>query len=209
MPNDAKAVFLNVATVNSSSVGFVTVYACGTTRPLAANLSTTPGLVRSNLVAAPIGNGNVCIYTSQPTDLVVDIEGYVPGTSQYVATAPQRVLETRESEVQVGYTASKPRAGQITEVKVTGVGAAAIPADAGAVLLNVSVINASTDGFITVFPCGTTRPLAANLNLTGETKTNLVAAKIGDGGRVCIYTSQPTDLTADLAGYFPGTVLPG
>jgi len=209
VPNDAKAVLLNVAAVNSSSAGFITAFACGSTRPLAASLSTTPGLVRANLVAAPVGTGgNVCIYTSQSSDLIVDIEGYVPGTSQYVPVAPQRVLETRESEGQIGYSASMPRAGQTTEVKVTGVGTAAIPADAGAVFLNVSVVNSASNGFITVFPCGTTRPLAANLNLTGETKTNLVAAKIGDGGRVCIYSSQPTDLTADVAGYFPGSVLP-
>jgi hypothetical protein len=58
-----------------------------------------------------------------------------------------------------------------------------------------------------VFPCGSPRPLAANLNLTGETKTNLVVAKVGDGGRVCIYTSQATHLIADIAGYFPGTIL--
>ena len=209
VPNDAKAVFLNVAAVNSNNGGFITAYACGTTRPLAASLSTTPGIVRANLVAAPVGaNGSVCLYTSQPTDLVVDIEGYVPGTSQYIPVVPQRVLETRTSEGQIGYSAAMPRAGQTTEVKVTGVGTAAIPADAGAVMLNVTIANPSADGFVTVFPCGSPRPLAANLNLTGETKTNLVAAKIGDGGRVCIYTSQATDLVADVAGYFPGAVLP-
>jgi hypothetical protein len=35
----------------------------------------------------------------------------------------------------------------------------------------------------------------------------LVAAKVGAGGRVCIYTSDITHLIADIAGYFPGTVL--
>ena len=45
------------------------------------------------------------------------------------------------------------------------------------------------------------------MNLTAETKTNLVATQIGDGGRVCIFTSQETNLVVDVAGYFPGTVL--
>jgi len=207
VPNDAKAVFLNVATVNTEAVGFVTVYPCGSPRPLAANLTTTPGVVRANLVAATVGTGgNVCLFVSQGTDVVADIQGYVPASSQYVPVIPQRVLETRESDGQVGYSAAKPRAGQTTEVRVTGVGAANAPAGSGAVLLNVSVVEAANNGFVTVFPCGTPRPLAANLNLTGEIKTNLVAAKVGDGGRVCIYTSQETHLVADLAGYFPDPV---
>ena len=208
VPNDAKAVVLNVTAVNTSSVGFVTVFPCGATRPLAANLTTTPGVVRANLVVAPVGaNGTVCLYTNQATDLIADIQGYVPAASSYVPVVPQRVLETRTSAGQIGYAASMPIAGQTTEVRVTGVGTANLPADAGAAFLNVSVVNASDNGFVTVFPCGTARPLAANLNLTGEIKTNLVAADIGDGGRVCIYTSQPTDLVVDLAGWFPGTVV--
>ena len=74
-------------------------------------------------------------------------------------------------------------------------------------LLNVTVTESATDGFVTVYPCGTPRPLASNLNLTGLVTPNLVAAKVGDGGRVCIYTSNETHLVADIAGYFPGTVL--
>jgi Domain of unknown function (DUF4331) len=209
VPNDAKAVFLNVAAVNSETQGFVTVFPCGTPRPLAASLSLTPGVVRANLAAATVGSGgNVCLFVSTGTDLVVDIQGFVPATSQYVAAVPERVLETRESEGQIGYSAGKPRAGQTTEVKITGFGTTAIPANAGAVLLNVSVVESSAgNGFVTVFPCGSPRPLAANLNLTGDIKTNLVAAKIGDGGRVCIFTSQETHLVADIAGYFPDSVL--
>jgi hypothetical protein len=208
VPADAKAVFLNVAAVNATAGGFVTVYPCGSPRPLAASLTVEPGEVRANLVAATVGaNGTVCLYMNRGTDLVADLQGYTPKSSPYVAAVPERVLETRETEGQVNYSAGKPRAGQTTEVKVTGFGKTNIPFDAGTVLLNVSVTEAADNGFITVFPCGSPRPLAANLNLTGETKTNLVVAKVGDGGRVCIYTSQPTHLIADIAGYFPGSIL--
>ena len=91
--------------------------------------------------------------------------------------------------------------------KVTGVGATQVPADAGTVLLNVTATDSATTGFVTVYGCGTARPLASNINLTGLTTPSLVAAQVGDGGRVCIYTSEATNLLADIAGYFPGTVL--
>jgi hypothetical protein len=31
---------------------------------------------------------------------------------------------------------------------------------------------------------------------------NLVIAKVGSGGKVCLYTTTPTHLIADLNGYF-------
>ena len=103
---------------------------------------------------------------------------------------------------------SKPIAGQTVEEKVTGFGATKIPADAGTVMLNLTVTDSATSGFVTVYACGTSRPLASNINFNGQATPNLVAAKIGDGGRVCIFTSAETDLVADIVGYFPGTVLP-
>ena len=118
------------------------------------------------------------------------------------------MLETRAAEVgQISYSARKPIAGQTIEVKVTGFGTTKVPADAGHGVPQRDGDRPSPDGFVTVFPCGSPRPLASNLNLTGRHHANLVAAKIGDGGRVCIYTSKPTHLIADIAGYFPGSIL--
>ena len=212
VPATAKAVFLNVTAVNSAAAGFVTVYPCDATRPLASNENTVAGQIRANLVAAKIAaDGTVCLYTSRSSDLVVDLQGYEPGTSNYVPLVPERVLETRPAEGQVGYSGLKPTNGQTVEVKVTGFGTSQIPATAGSVLLNVTATAADGPGFATVYPCGSPRPLASNLNYNGDTTTNLVSAKVGDGGRVCIYTQTSTHLLADVNGYYPdGTIgLPG
>jgi len=211
LPADTKAVVLNVTTDNSDAAGFVTVYPCGSPRPTnSSNVNQIAGLVRANLVVAKVGTaGTVCLFTSSATDLIVDLQGSAPSASTFVATVPERVLETREANGQINYTANRPRGGQIIEVKVVGFGASAIPADAGTVFLNVTAAEPSEPGFVTVYPCGTTRPLASNLNLNGITTPAMVAAKVGDGGRVCIFTSGSTDLVADILGYFPGTVLVG
>ncbi len=208
VPADAKAVFLNVTAVNSDGEGWITVYPCGTARPNASNVNLLPGLVRANLVAAKIGTGgNVCLFVSNGTDVVADLEGYAPASSSFVATVPERVLETRVADGRINYSGSKPIAGQIVELRVVGFGTTNIPADAGTVLLNLTVTESAPDGFVTVFACGSVRPLASNVNLTGLTTANLVAAQIGAGGRVCIFTSNDTHLVADINGYFPGTVL--
>ena len=208
VPDSAKAVILNVTAVNSEANGWITVYPCGSPRPNASNVNLVTGTVRANLAAAKIGTGGrVCIYTNSVTDVVVDLQGYAPLSSSFVATVPERVLETRSTEGQIGYSGSRPIAGQTIEVDVVGFGTTNVPTNAGTVLLNVTATDMTAPGFVTVYPCGSPRPLASNLNLTGTTTSNMVAAKVGDGGRVCIYTSSASQFVADISGYFPGTIL--
>ncbi len=72
-------------------------------------------------------------------------------------------------------------------------------------MLNVTAVFPDAPGFITVHPCGTTRPNASNLNYAaaGVVVANAVLAKIGTNGRVCIYTSAATDIIADVNGFTP------
>jgi hypothetical protein len=71
-------------------------------------------------------------------------------------------------------------------------------------VLNVTVTESQAPGFATVFPCGSPVPTASNLNYgTGSTVANMMVAKIGDGGRVCVFTNRGTHLVVDVAGYFP------
>jgi hypothetical protein len=58
-------------------------------------------------------------------------------------------------------------------------------------VLNVTCIAAATAGFVTAWPCGQARRDASNLNLAGGTTApNLVVAKIGLDGKVCLYTQS-------------------
>ena len=203
VPADAKAAFLNLTTTNSAGTGFVTVYPCGSTQPLASSSNTAAGETRATLVAAKIGtNGSVCLYTKGSTDLIVDLQGYEPATSNYVPLVPERVLDSRPAS-QVGYSGLKPTAGQTVEVKVTGFGTSQIPTTAASVLLNLTSVDPDGSGFATVYPCGSPRPATSNLNYQSGAISNLVSAKVGDGGRVCIYTQTSTHLVADVNGYYP------
>ena len=130
-----------------------------------------------------------------------------PPAPPFTALVPARLLETRSgagfSTVDGQYLGSGVQAGG-SVVALTVAGRAGIPADASAVVLNVTVTDPAAAGFVTVFPCGAAQPTASNLNfVAGTTIPNAVITKIGDGGKVCLYTSQATQLIVDANGYFP------
>ena len=136
--------------------------------------------------------------TITPTTAMVEPPPVVPSAlpEEYVGVVPARVLDTRGGE--------KPGSGSVTPVDVTRVGSAQVPDDAGAVVVNVTGVDATADGFVTVWPCGAERPEASNLNLVaGQTVPNLVVSKIGAEGRICLYSEAGTHLLVDIEGYWP------
>jgi hypothetical protein len=77
---------------------------------------------------------------------------------------------------------------------------------ADAVVLNVTVTDPTGPGFVTVHPCGQPRPLASSLNfVAGQTVPNLVVAKLGVDGQLCLFTTATIDLVADVSGWFGGS----
>ncbi|MGD9701338.1 MAG: hypothetical protein AB7Q42_14730 [Acidimicrobiia bacterium] len=206
VPDDADAVVLNVTVVDARAPGYVTVFPCGSSQPIAANLNYVTRSTVPNAVIAKIGaGGKVCFFTQAAVDLVVDMSGYFPAVSRFDAVQPERLLETRSGpglstfDGQFNGIGALP-ATSVTELQITG--RAGVPADADAVALNVTVADARAPGYVTVFPCGSTRPNAANINyVTRATVPNAVISKIGDGGKVCIYTQATVDLIVDINGF--------
>jgi hypothetical protein len=182
------------------------VFPCGSPRPNASNVNYVEGETIPNVIVAKIGvGGKVCIYTFEATQLLVDVNGFFPPGVSFGSLEPARLLDSRLESVTIDGLSNgigvRP-AGSVTELQVTG--RAGVPADAAAVVLNVTVDDAGGDGFLTVFPCGSPRPNASNVNYyEGETIPNAVVAKVGVGGKVCIYTFAATDMLVDVNGYFP------
>jgi trimeric autotransporter adhesin len=206
VPGDATAVVLNVTVTEPTAPGYATVYPCGTQPPTASNLNYTPGLTIPNLVISKIGSGGmVCIFTQSSTHLVADVNGYFPSHSTFGALTPARLLDTRPGFPTIDGVSSGADVvplGSVTVVHVAGRGG--VPVAAKTVVLNVTVTAAATDGYITVYPCGIDPPLASNLNFTAnQTIPNAVMSKVGTNGDVCLFNSQPTQLIADVTGYFP------
>ncbi len=88
------------------------------------------------------------------------------------------------------------------EVQVAGVGA--VPAGGlTAAVLNVTVTNPASPGYLTVYPAGSPAPPTSNLNFTSnETVANQVQVGLGASGAVMVLASAQTDVVIDLVGYF-------
>ena len=79
VPDDATAVVLNITGTEPDTNGYVTVWPCGQPRPTASNLNLTTNTTTPNLTITAIGtNGDICIYTQNPTHLIADINGWYP-----------------------------------------------------------------------------------------------------------------------------------
>ncbi len=211
IPADATAVAVNVTAVGPARAGYFTVWPCGAPMPVASNVNFTPGSVVANGVVAALGAGGaICIFSDQASDVLVDVLGWFGGGGQpaFVGANPLRLVDTRNA---VGGPTGVVRPATPRSVPVRGVTvdvggvARQVPADASAVALNVTMVDAGAQGYATVWPCGTPRPEASNVNFAaGATVANGVVAPIGPDGSVCVYTSTDAHLLVDLAGWFAG-----
>ena len=205
LPSTVGAVALNVtATDLDGADTFVTVYPAGVSRPLASNLNVRAGQSVPNLVVTPTGDGRVTLYSNAGTvHLVADVQGwYAPdAAATYLSTAPIRLLDTRTG---TGGAVGKVQPGTHIDLKVAG--ANGIPAGVRGAVLNVTTTDhIGPESYLTLYPAGGGRPLASNLNfVSGQTRANLVFARLGVDGKVSIYNNLgATHVVADLQGWFP------
>lgn len=205
LPNSVNSAVLNITSTQAVAPGFVTVYPCDSSRPTTSNLNLAPGADVANLVVTKTSaNGDVCLFTSQTTQLVVDVNGFFPTTSTYTSFVPGRVLDTRAGFTTIdgiNQSGGVATAGATARLHITG--RAGVPGDATSVVLNVTITEPVGPGFVTVFPCGIEPPLASNVNYVGgQTAPNTAIVKVGAGGDVCLVSSQTTHLIVDVSGAF-------
>lgn len=195
IPADAHAVVLNVTATRARAGGYLTVYPCGQARPETSNVNFGAGVDVANHVTVKVGDdGKICLYSPVDTDVVVDVNGAYRrayGTDAITPITPARLFDSRD-------TAAKLQPSTPLELTVSG--QSAIPGDASAVVLNVTVTDPDTAGYVTAYPCGGPPPWVSSVNFgAGQTVPNLVAVRVGNGGKVCFSTTTPTHLVIDAS----------
>jgi hypothetical protein len=193
----ASAVLANLTMTDAPGTGYITASRCenlssaGT--PSTSNGNFQIQQSRANLSVVPVdGNGRFCIWNESAVHLIGDVQGRFDASGQLAFTlaGPARVLDTRGG--------AKPAGGSLTEV-VTNV-----PSDASAVLVNLTTTNSAAGAYITADKCSAFKgePATSNGNtVPGRDVANLAVVPV-ENGRFCIYSRAPTDLIADLQGYF-------
>lgn len=197
-----EAVVLNLTSVNPSTNGWITAWPAGDSKPHVANLSYIAGDLVPNMVMCKVGaGGKISLEASSgDLDLVADVVGCFTSEGAMLSSmSPSRLLDTRE-----GNGAPQAKLGQGGEIELQVTGRGGVPRNAQAVVLNVTGIRPDRRTYLTIYPTGEERPLAASLNpAAGAIAGNLVVAKVGSEGRVTIFNERGSlDLTADATAYF-------
>lgn len=210
VPAGATAVVLTVTIVNPAGPGFVTLYPAGTARPTAANANAVgPGAVVANMAHVKLGNGKFELYHHMPTDIVVDLLGAYVGVSAAVSDGrfiplsggAQRAIDSRDR----GYGLA-PRGTETIDVGTVGV-----PAQASAVVVTITAVDAPP-GFVSAYPSGlATRPTISTLNLDGfpQTRAGQAIVQLDTPARTfALYSHGGGHFVVDVVGWFTGAASP-
>ncbi|MEO8131936.1 MAG: PQQ-dependent sugar dehydrogenase, partial [Bryobacteraceae bacterium] len=104
IPIEAQAYSLNMTAVPSGPLAYLTTWPTGQTQPFVSTLNALTGSVTANAAIVPAGSsGAVSVYATDPTHLVIDINGYfappgLPGESFFYPVNPCRLVDTRNTQ---------------------------------------------------------------------------------------------------------------
>lgn len=195
------AVALNVTVAEAVRPGWVTVYPCGDA-PEASNLNYSTGdTVANHVVVRLNASRRACLYSHEKVHLLADLAGEFSASSggRFTGVAPTRLLDTR---IGLGRTGSS-RVAAGTSVEIAVAGRAGVPTNATAAVFNVTAVDAQRPGYLTVYPCGSTVPVASNVNYASSAPTpNLVTAQLSSSGSVCVFAERDTHILLDVSGSY-------
>lgn len=215
VPGSAIDATLNVTVTQPTKSGYLTAYPDGQTRPGTSNLDWSPGQTIANLVTVPLPNsGKVDFYngSSGTVHILADLAGYYridvgsdsDAGALYEPAKPVRVLDTRDG-TGTGTVGPIPPGGALV-LSLANYPVNYLTGTNNGLLVNVTVTNPKTAGFLTVYPEGQSRPLASNLDWApGQTIANLVSVPLPASGRIVLYNgggSGTVDVIADLVGSY-------
>jgi hypothetical protein len=199
IPASAQAYSLNFAAVPNGTLGYLTAWPTGKPQPLAASLTAPTGTVTANAVIVPTGtNGSVDVFSTDNTDLVIDIAGYFapPGSGglSLYNLSPCRVLDTRQP-------AGTPPFSGPRDVNV-GSSGCGLPPSALAYVFNATVVPPGAFGYLTLWAQEQPQPLVATLNPIDGAITSNMAIVPTQNGSISVFALNPAHLVLDIFGYF-------
>jgi hypothetical protein len=206
IPATAQAYSVNATVVPHGFLGFLTAFPCGQTLPLASTLNATDGRVKAAAAIVPAGtNGGLCFFSTNDTDLVLDINGYfVPNSSPtalaFFPVTPCRVVDTR---LAAGPLGGPFIAGNAARTFPVLSGPCNLPATAKAYSMNFTAVPQGPLGFLTTWPADQPQPLVSTLNANlGGVTANSAIVPAAANGDISVFVSNPSDVVIDVNGYF-------
>jgi hypothetical protein len=161
--------------------------------------------VKANAAIVRAGeSGAVSVFTTNATNFVVDINGYVVPTTNaaglsFYSLAPCCVADTRNPVGPLGgpaLVATQQRSFPVPSSVCN------VPVTAKAYSVNFTVVPKRPLGYLSVWPTGQAQPLVSTLNSPGVVTANAAIVPAGANGAISLYASNNTDVVIDINGYF-------
>ena len=214
-----RAALVNITAPQPSWDGYVTAWRPRTLPPPTSNLNSQQLQVNANTSVVPIDDdGNIIVFVSARTHLIVDLLGFFDVAGGGVATAgrlvpvnPVRAVDTRVAATGSNlYTESVDGSTPVVNVPLAGL--FGLPAGTPVVCVMVTAIAPPTlgAGFVVVHGHGTTVPDTSNVNTNGfsDTRPNLVVVAVGADGSIDLRLNTVADVLIDVIGSFTDGTAP-
>jgi hypothetical protein len=127
------------------------------------------------------------------------------GQAEFALWLRDRALELGTGSVSAPKCFVQVEPGVDLQVPVLGV--SGIPlTGVTAVSLNLTAVGPTAEGYVTVWPCGSTKPSTSNVNFVkNQIVPNAVISPVDSTGKVCIASSAGTHVVVDINGWFGST----
>ncbi len=208
IPKDAVAVTVNVTVTGQSSAGYVTVGPTVSATPSTSTLNLPRGETRANGATVALSDDGYIAAVwrgsgGSTTHLIFDVTGFFTddGATTFTPLGPERLLDTRSGNGLLGaFVSGTPR-----EVVIAG--RRGIPHDATAVVINVTMVEPTSGGYVTVGPNVTSTPATSTLNTPRkDIRANGTTVALDEHGDLSAVFKGPsgarTHLLIDVAGYY-------
>ena len=148
VPAGSNAVSANFTVVDPSAAGYLTVWNCSDERPVVSTSNFTAGDVTPNAATIPLdASGGLCVYSNVATDLVIDVNGVLRHRRRGAVHAGRPGAPD-------GHPRDRQPAEQLARPSsCRSAASAASPTASSAVTLNVTSVDPTAAGFVTVYAC--------------------------------------------------------
>lgn len=199
-------VVVSVATLASTASGNLSVYPYPGPGPADPSLEWPKGQSVNTLIPVKVGTSgliNVHNNSAGPIRIVVDAEGYYTAATgsgdALTAASPLTLFDsTASGPVTAGSTSTMPVAGQ-----------GGVPANATAVVVQVTAINPNLNRYVRVWATGSTEPVPAQLYApAGRTSDATAMVPLTGSGSLSMSPAATANVVVTLLGWFAPAASP-
>lgn len=205
--NETGLVAIVVTATTGSEPSDLVVQPCGSESAATPSLTIAPLTTSTRNLLTPLGeNGAICVTSTAPVDVQVDIEAFLDQGAVRPFPSPVRIVDSTAD----GSTADGGFAGvgvrpEASTLRVPVASRFDGLSDIGALVVSVTAVDPLEPGDANVF-AAESPPADSILDYeAGTTARSVTVVPVGASGDLCLSTTGRTDVVVDLLALVPAT----